>query len=152
MWWGIDNHVMNRSEGNLQETGSPHLFYLLNSNIYQLSRQSAQRVMHKIKLWFFLPLCYDLPPKSLFCTTLPEGSALEQQHSSVHRAYWAKAGYSEECMLKCHRLIMVRVLFERSWKYVHMSSMVGTVFVYFSSSPIVCVYCFIATIKSGLWE
>lgn len=56
MWWGVDNHVMNRSEGNLQETGSPHLFYPLNSNIYQLSRQSAQRVMHKIKLWFFPPI------------------------------------------------------------------------------------------------
>lgn len=47
---------MTRSEGKLQETGSPHLFYLLNSNIYQVSRQSAQCVMHKIKLWFFTPI------------------------------------------------------------------------------------------------
>lgn len=68
-----------------------------------------------------------------------------QQHSSVQHAYWKRAGYSAECVLKCQQwLCSIQKIWTFRWKHAKTSSVVaGITFSapLYTSLPLLCSPC-----------
>lgn len=66
-------------------------------------------------------------------------------HSSVQHAYWKRAGYSAECVLKCQQwLCSIQKVWTFRWKHAKMSPVVAAITFsapLYTSLPLLCSPC-----------